>query len=150
MKPLHRKVLAAALVVPFVALMGWLLLLTHQRETGAEVTVAVEGYDPRDLLSGHYIQYEIHWGRTNCAQFDKGICPQDDFCNGEALWGYQPRTRSCRFYVPEQNAGTLDRLLALNDAQASFEVVYSYHPGKKPLAKKLLINGQDWKEYLSQ
>lgn len=147
MNPLHRKVLAAALVVPFVALMGWLLLLTHQRETGAEVIVAVDGYDPRDLLSGHYIQYKIHWGKTNCAQFDDGVCPRDDFCQDNRQ---RRGERVCRFYVPEKDAGTLDGLLALNDGQASFEVVYSYHPGKKPLAKKLLINSQDWKEYLSQ
>ena len=29
-----------------------------------------------------------------------------------------------------------------------FEVVYSYRKGRTPIAKKLLINGDEWQEYM--
>ena len=101
------------------------------------------GYDPRDLLSGHYIQYQIDWDSTDCSQFRNGQCPEKDFCK-EARWG-----RQCRFYIPEDKARDLDELFRKrNDTDTKFEVVYSYRPGQKAVAKQLLINGQDWRNAL--
>jgi len=137
------KVLSALFTLPLFCLMAWAVFLTYNRDTGVDIKVAVQGYDPRDLFSGRYIQYAIDWEKTDCRQFADGVCPQDEFC-AEAKWG-----RQCRFYIPEEYASTLDNLFALrNQNNLYFEVIYSYKQKTKPIAKQLLINGVDWREYL--
>ena len=138
---MNKKLWIAALALPWVCLLVWTLSLTVQRFRGSEVTVRVMGYDPRDLLSGHYIAYEIDWEHTDCTQFANGICPQEEFCK-EARWG-----RQCRFYVPETQAQRLDKLFR-QSGENRFEVIYAYKPGQTPIAKQLLINGKDWQNQL--
>lgn len=138
---MNKKLWILALAFPWICLVVWTLSLTVQRNRGTEVTVRVMGYDPRDLLSGHYIAYEIDWEHTDCTQFASGICPRDEFCR-EARWG-----RQCRFYVPESQAQQLDDLFR-HRGNDKFEVIYAYTPGQIPLAKQMLINGQDWQTRL--
>ena len=131
------------LALPWVCLAAWTLQLTFQRARAPEVTVAIRGYDPRDLLSGRYIAYQADWERTDCRQFENGVCPKGNFCR-KARWGEQ-----CRFYVPEADAGKLDALFRTRgEKDLRFEVVYAYQKGQEPLAKRLLINGTDWQNYL--
>lgn len=136
---MHKKIVAGLFVIPFIALLSWTIYLCIIQKTGTEVRVVITGYDPRDLLSGHYIQYTIDWDKTDCHQFSNKECPEDEFCS-KARWG-----RQCRFYIPEKHAQKLDKLFALrNQKDIIFEVIYSYQKGFEPLAKKLLINGEDW------
>lgn len=138
---MKTKILAVCFTIPFVCLVVWTLFLAWQRNHGTEVKVAVMGYDPRDLLSGHYIQYQIDWDKTDCTQFENNICPKKNFCR-EGHWG-----RQCRFYVPEEYAKQLDELFRKrNNPQTAFEVIYSYAPGQEPMAKELLIGGKNWRE----
>ena len=140
---MNKKILALLLFAPLIALCSWTASLYARQAAGREVRVAVRGYDPRDLLSGHYIRYTIDWGRTDCGQFFNGVCPRNEFCK-EARWG-----RQCRFYIPEANAKELDGLFRRrNSTNMLFEVIYSYKKGSEPLAKQLLINGKDWRESL--
>lgn len=140
---MNKKFLALIFAIPLLCLLSWTVWLYFQQATGIEIRVAVTGYDPRDLLSGHYIQYTIDWERTDCAQFADGNCPKDEFCK-EARWG-----RQCRFYIPENNAQELDKMFwHRNATDMVFEVIYSYHKGTEPMAKQLLINGKDWRESL--
>lgn len=131
------------LVLPWIYLVSWTFVLTYQRAHSPEIIVSITGYDPRDLLSGRYIAYQIDWEKTNCQQFEKGICPKTNFCR-DGLWGEQ-----CRFYVPEKDAPQLDKLFRnRNQQNLRFEVVYAYQKNKEPIAKKLLINGADWQTYI--
>ena len=145
MDNVNKKVLAWLFAFPLIALFAWTVSLYAQQATGREITVAIQGYDPRDLLSGHYISYTIDWHRTDCDQFFNGACPRKEFCK-EARWG-----RQCRFYIPEANAKELDDLFRRrNSTDRVFEVVYSYKRGSEPMAKQLLINGKDWRESLKK
>lgn len=142
---MNKKILALVFSIPFFVLLLWTIWLYAQQATGKEVRVFITGYDPRDLLSGHYIQYTIDWDRTDCSQFAEAVCPQEEFCK-QSRYG-----RQCRFYIPEKNAKELDKLFwRRNTTDMVFEVVYSYHKGIEPLAKKLLINGKDWRESLEK
>ena len=142
---MSKKRMLILFFLPLIVLCGWTIGLFIQQSVGTEVKVAIYGYDPRDLLSGHYIQYQINWDKTDCSQFPHNRCPKYEFC--EQIF-HRQRNRQCRFYIPETNAGVLDKLLRTSRSE-NFEVIYSYHPKRKPLAKKLLINGKDWQEYLS-
>lgn len=142
---MNKNIIALILFLPVIILGCWTIWFYTQKITGKDVVVSIRGYDPRDLLSGHYIQYTIDWEQTDCNQFPDGICPKNEFCE-ESRWG-----RQCRFYIPEKNARALDRLFwKRNTTDMIFEVVYSYHKGRKALAKQLLINGKDWRESVMQ
>ena len=41
---------------------------------GNSVTLAVEGYDPRDLLSGYYLRYRIKYEANLCEQQEGEVC----------------------------------------------------------------------------
>ena len=136
------NLLLTAAPVVFLALLT--AALAVMRAGLPEVTVRIAGYDPRDLLSGHYIAYTIDWENTDCGQFENGICPKEAFYESgiDGLWG-----NNHRFYIPERKAAELDRIFrnGENDDRV-FEVVYGFAPGFRPLAKRMLINGQDWRK----
>lgn len=56
-----RIVLAAALALPVAALAYSWAGTHHMAQQGQEWLVPVRGYDPRDLLRGHYVQYRYDW-----------------------------------------------------------------------------------------
>ena len=140
---MNKKLLAGILSIPFIVLIIWISYLFYLRSTGTDIVVAIQGYDPRDLLSGHYIQYTINWSQTDCSQFPGKACRPNEFCH-KATWG-----RQCRFYIPEEYAERLDDLFRNRwSGGHQFQVVYSYNPKRAPLAKQLLIDGKDWTEAL--
>lgn len=53
--------LAAALLLPLMVLAYSWAATYRLAQQGQEWLVPVEGYDPRDLLRGHYIQYRYDW-----------------------------------------------------------------------------------------
>lgn len=124
---------------PAFMLLVWVMFLSCQLHSGQEVYVRIKGYDPVSLLSGHYIRYEIDWDNTDCTQFAKGLCPKKDFSKAlyDGYWG-----RNGRFYVAEKDAKALDK--AVRNKNNVAEIVYSYQKGIRPLAKRLLINGESF------
>ena len=134
---MNKKIVLVTLFVPSILLA---LLVTFEfvvQYTMPEVTVSIGGYDPRDFLSGHYLRYTIDWDKTDCSQFNENKCPITDFkCSGYM--------GSCRYYIPEEYAYSLDRMLGMGEN--SFEIVYKYTPGKTPKAQRLLIDGEDWQQ----
>lgn len=94
-------------------------------------------------MAGRYISYEIDWEETDCNQFDNNKCPDPKLFCPEEFWGNE-----CRFYIPEDKADKLDRLFReRNTTDIRFEVIYAYNTGHTPIAKKLLINGNDWEKF---
>ncbi len=118
----------ALVFLPIIALLFWVAMIEVQRGQGKEVVVRLRGYDPRDLLSGHYIQYWLDWDKTDCSQFENNVCPIFSF------------ERVGRYYVPEDKALLLEKLIRDNGA----EMIFSYQKGMKPLVLKLLVNGEPW------
>lgn len=56
-----RLTLAAALTLPLAALAGSWAVTHRQAQQGQEWLIPIQGYDPRDLLRGHYVQYRYDW-----------------------------------------------------------------------------------------
>lgn len=66
-----RKIHLFAIVFPIVGLLTWCLSLQSKATFGQEVRLGIEGYDPRDLLSGHFLRFRLSLTRTlNCPVTD--------------------------------------------------------------------------------
>jgi uncharacterized membrane-anchored protein len=120
--------------------------LWYDKDSGTEITVRILGYDPRDLLSGHYIRYRIDWDNTDIEQFNNKSFTKQNFIDSL-------NRKSLRFYVPEKHARYLDKILMESsnikeEDRKRIEVIYSYKKGKHPIATKLLVDGKDYKEIL--
>ncbi|HTM45356.1 MAG TPA: GDYXXLXY domain-containing protein [Polyangiaceae bacterium] len=63
-------VTASAVLFPVVILGAWVAQLEYGRRAGAEVVLNVSAYDPRDILSGHYLQYRVDYGIPACESRD--------------------------------------------------------------------------------
>jgi len=141
---MNKRLLAAVLALPWFCLLGWTLFLATVNHNAKKIILPITGYDPRDLLSGRYISYQIDWDKADCSQFTEGVCPKENFCK-KARWGSE-----CRFYVPEARANQLDRVFRRrNTDNLKFEVLYIYREGMPPIAKEMLINGKPWREHLN-
>lgn len=141
---MKRYIFALFLSVPFFLLLAWTVGLHYQKINMPEVILPITGYDPRDLLAGHYIRYQIDWDNADCDQFENGFCPIEAFEDNRM--GFH------RFYIPENRARALDTAFITgmhNGEKLSFSVVYAYKDGVRPIPKRLLINGKDWQETIT-
>lgn len=139
---MRKYLVMAAFCASFLILFGWMSQVALTAKKAPTVTLAITGYDPRDLLSGHYIQFQIDWDKSDCTQFNPPVCPKDRFRGAQ------------RFYIPEEYAPALDRRFRMSSPLSPtfgtqrdvFEVVYAYPKNAKPTPRQLLINGKDWRE----
>lgn len=123
---MNNKVKTLFLMFPFLGLFGWLMYCVNFVQTAQEVRLPIQGYDPRNLLSGHYIQFQIKWDEADCFQADwQGVCPVEEFSGID------------RFYVPEDKAKKMER--QIDDPHLKAEVLFAYQKGKRPIAKDLIF-----------
>ena len=143
---MKNKLILILLIIPVICLFVWNCLLWYDKDSGTEITVRISGYDPRDLLSGHYIRYRIDWDNTDLEQFKNKPFTRPEFVSSLNKASY-------RFYVSEKHAKFLEKILmesnfAKQEDKKIVEVVYSYKKGKHPIAKKLLIDGQNYRNFV--
>ena len=62
---MKKYVLLILVCLPTLFFCLWTFQLSGQVENARLVTVPLRGYDPRDLLAGHYIQYDIDRNQFN-------------------------------------------------------------------------------------
>ncbi|MDR2901911.1 MAG: hypothetical protein LBU87_02225 [Lactobacillales bacterium] len=129
---MKKSHLAYMLFLPLAVFMAWNIYMFSITKEGATVHLPITGYDPKNLLSGHYIDYRINWTKADCRQFRDNICPKKEFKGTE------------RMYIPEKYAAQLDRMLASNIY--TFEILYAYREGRRPIVKDMLINNRPWRE----
>jgi hypothetical protein len=63
----------AALVLPLAGLGTVWLTTDRASRQGTEWDVPIEGYDPRDLLQGHYVQFQYDWPGLKVAEDGPGL-----------------------------------------------------------------------------
>jgi uncharacterized membrane-anchored protein len=153
-----KSFLIISLLFPIITLIALTAYKKYLFESGYEVTLAVTGYDPRDLLSGHYVIYTVDYGvnglcrdyatmqpgyicldtktfsqtrDVTCKHFIRGVCYAGRFDAGIE-----------KFYIPENKAAMLDQ--KARDKQAS--ILISVSPEGQAQVKDLLINGKSWRE----
>ncbi|EMJ96180.1 GDYXXLXY domain-containing protein [Leptospira alstonii] len=63
-----KLILPVALFLPIV-FFGWqIATLEFSKSSGKELILPVSGYDPRDLLAGHYLRYNIEYQSDSICQ----------------------------------------------------------------------------------
>ncbi len=165
----HKKVFVlAALIWPLVIWGAVVGMKTFNWFSGASLTLEVRGYDPRDLLSGHYLQYEVEYGVTvGCGEGNGPAYVYHPGNPGRARLADNPPAGdsnvvyiagSCqnwrfragieRFYVPEEAAQRLDAILRGRKMAASIEV--SVRRDGTAQVKDFLLNGKPWRLVLKE
>lgn len=129
MSALRTVAKTVALSLPIVGLaMTW--AISHQRGLqGTDWEVPVEGYDPRDLLRGHYIEFQFDWpvpdedivpgpGMMLCLE---GKAPRLEKADVTPLGATCPRPLRAapgdtllagKLYIPQERAVSLEKQLA--------------------------------------
>jgi len=153
-----KKGIVIALIFPIIVLAALVGYKVNILSIGKEITLPISGYDPRDLLAGHYLIYTVDYGirgicsghsgvRTahvclrpkkftyqlpeNCELMIKGFCRGSQFNAGIE-----------RYYVPEKDALRLENLVQSGEAS----IVLSVSRSGNAQIKDLLINGKSWKD----
>lgn len=151
----NKKVLIAGFIIPIIVLVGMTIQAEHNFRAGIEVILPIQGYDPRDFLSGHYLIYTIDYGfdpcpsktekedtylcldyklsslqmPENCPTVIKGTCNFGSFTAGIE-----------KFYASEASALNLQTLIN----QQPMSVVLSVTKNGSAQVKYLLVDGKRW------
>jgi len=141
--------LLVALVLPILGV-GGLIVHSELALRGDEWRLPIRGYDPRDLLRGHYLTFQISADDNSC--WSCCLCLQRNGaaqhatrvgCDGSAHCDlrltHEQEHDIFRFYVPEGEAEKLQDALRAGKA----EMVFVERQGELSI-KQLLIDGQPW------
>lgn len=95
---------AVSLALPLVGLAGLWGWSDRQSRQGTDWDIPVQGYDPRDLLRGHYVQFRYDWPGLETGRDDERIAWDGafDLC----LQGRAPALARASIYPPRVEAAT--------------------------------------------
>ena len=153
--------LAAALLFPIVVLAANTWMYQQQRSSGETFKFPIEGFDPRDMLSGHYLFYKVDYAvpSTNgcptsdisavlCLRPERRVYPTDElpsscevYLQGECDASTVFTAGLDRFYIPQEYAAALEAKIA--DKKGAIEVSIDKRGNAAIL--DLLIEGKTWK-----
>ena len=167
---MRRSFLAVAVVLPLVALTLAIVQSEHRLAEGRRWSFQVTGYDPRDLLRGHYIQYRVVLDEVDLPVYGAGdgaSCDDDTtdaccFCLS-ADWPGGPTTverTACelarsecdgalplrylgeleRYYIAEERAGELTKIFQAAANENQARLVVAIGESGKPQIDTLLID----------
>ena len=162
---MSRNVLIAALILPLLALVLGIVRAEQHFAHSKRWTFEVTGYDPRDLLRGHYIDYRLVLdqkpGAQSCDE-DFGerccLCLSGDAsgvvsgverttcenarprCAGILQTRYLSELQ--RYYIPEAKAAQLTQRFQDAASKHHAQLVVAIDAGGKPQIDALLIDGQ--------
>lgn len=162
----NRWTLMLALLLPITVLAANTWFAQQQRTHGDTVVLPIHGFDPRDLLSGHYLTYNIDYGindETGCpaSDIEAVVCltpeahvfPSDElptsctqFISGSCDHDARFITKLERFYIPEQYAKPLEKYVQNNRG----ELLISLDGTGNAAIRDLLIDGQPWKALVNR
>ncbi len=160
-----KRIVVIAAVVPVVGLSLLVAKAELATRTGPSWTVPIQGYDPRDLLHGHYLRYAFDFDWQDSGTCGAKDLPEPGCCLCLSGTGGAPQVRqvtcddapSCdgwlrsdevapplRYYVPETSALDLEDALRDHDAAVAFT---SGRTGGAAIGA-LTLDGRPWQEVL--
>jgi uncharacterized membrane-anchored protein len=155
-----------AVTVPFVLLLAFLLQNVHERSAFPSYKIKISGYDPRDLLHGHYLQFRLDWNysvppypkagsddnRVLCLTGKKNVDPLvqvvekqnvehhqcQSFVQGKFVYPNNFDIGISEYYVPEEYAQKLEELL--RNGKSVFRIEFSVDKEGLPHIKNLYVD----------
>lgn len=110
-----RTIGIAVLALPFLAMLV-MIGMNMRNLSRTEYRVAIEGYDPRDLLKGHYLIFRYKWPAGTVNMFDDHAYPR------------APQVCACMSGDPLQ-------------PQVRLDACESQHPLQKECAGAVMVSG---------
>lgn len=168
LKNKKKILIISALLWPVII---WAIVVgikTHAYYAGVSLILPVQGYDPRDLLSGHYIIYRVDYGApldcTADIYLDERMFVHDPGQPWARLETYPPPEGSLyiagycknrrfianieRYYVPEDKAFELDKVLRNREVPAAIEIAVG--AGGSAQVKAFMLNRKPWQDALKE
>ena len=165
-----NKKLLLVVMIPFILLCLLVARAEYHLSIGTQWDFAITGYDPRDLLRGHYLRFRVAYdwqesqnecnGRTSCSYcltdvgkqtpkvqiVDTHIAKQcDGFMQYDDL--QEPLNR---FYIPETQARLAEDLLRQARIDNTAYLRLSINKKGTPRIVDLLIDGRPLEELLEE
>jgi hypothetical protein len=147
-----------AVVLPVAGVFALIGRAQIKQRSGQEFRLPISGYDPRDLLRGHYLTYRIDWNPSGdgcavgdaccyCLTRDAGrtpvsrvACEHRDACAATISDAAAEELR--RYYVPEAEAEALQA--AVRGRRG--ELVIGVDARGRVAVRDLWIDGRPWRE----
>ncbi len=140
-----KKLVLLLLFIPSLALMALTFYKWRLLNSGRVIELPISGYDPRDLLAGHYVVYQVNYGfEVRCdyeklhmkkARKEAYVCldskqiiydsPESScqlFIKGECDYS-RFKAGIERFYIPQEKAAELDRIVRKNHSKIKLSVL---------------------------
>lgn len=160
-------------LLPIVVLGAWTLRLRWQGTSGVSVELPIEGFDPRDPISGHYVTYRLAMGRMDpcrpdgqdlvsreeerCLCFDTedthepnwaGACAAKPmecslYLKGTCQWSGFMAGVE-RYYIPEADSDWLQVV------PPKSRIILSLTEGGHALVKEFLPEGQNYQTWIER
>jgi uncharacterized membrane-anchored protein len=173
---MNKKILLIALIFPIIVLFGVTVYKHVKVSTGQEIILPITGFDPRDILSGHYLTYRINYGAVTdvcagtyeknsrayaCLVRDVGdkenyrstihtYSDSDEIENSDCAAIIRGRCNKGRFTADLEKFFIPEANAAPLDRAVrnrQGKIVLSVSSGGNAVIKDLLIDGKSWKEY---
>ena len=129
---MKNKFLYLMLYLPAVILSFVMIYYTNESNF-SKVEIAVTGYDPKDFLSGYYMNLQIDWDKTDCKQFESEVCPLREF---KKVYNY---------YIKREQSAKLSQKVNAGDVK----LVFSYAKGHTPSVVDLKVDGKSYMDFLA-
>jgi uncharacterized membrane-anchored protein len=159
-----NKFLLFSILLPIFALVFLICFKHTQIMMGKEVTLPISGYDPRDLLSGHYLRYSIDYNIMSICKNNEQpvksstehsyVCLEPRFFSLNRpfpctvyIRGYCQNGRFIasieQFFIPEDKAKILETLIQTKKSH----IVLSVTSHGQAYVKELFIEGKPWHKW---
>ncbi len=164
----RNKIILIAVALPFIVLCLLVVRAEYNIRNGEQWSFEITGYDPRDLLRGHYLQFNLKYNwqdnKNNCkTNQDCCLCLTENSsaypdvhktacdiarqqCDGYMLMDSDNVLK--RFYIPEDSAKTAEKLLRNARSQQQAYLSVSINKKGQPTIIDLFINQQSISEIL--
>jgi uncharacterized membrane-anchored protein len=174
---MNKRYLIIALAFPILILAALIFYKQAKVMIGNEIILPITGFDPRDILSGHYLIYRVDYGIENkdlCSNYDNTntdayICLKKDNKNPDAYtsiinqYSYTAELEDPECFAVIKGKCKDGRFTAgiekffIPEGYANSldravrnrqgKIVLSVTKGGSAAIKDLLIDGKSWKEY---
>ena len=162
------------LFLPVLILLGWMFSVQAKISSGAVLDMPIRGYDPRDILAGHYLSVRVdfdsfeseckikekekrryHFDRPAffCADSKRIVLNRPEqgcevFIEGSCPYDYFRSDVATRFYISEKHARVLDR--AVRDRGNKPMLRLSVTKDGRAFPVDLILEGIPYKDWLKK